>query len=75
VAPLTAQQTAAHKPAVEAAPTNQDIEALKRQIQALTGRQIAVQKQLDGIKAMVKAGSQAPAGAPAPPPKSRWLIR
>jgi protein-disulfide isomerase len=67
VAPLTAQQTAAHKPAAHAAPTIEDIEALKRQIQALTAGQIAVQKQLDEIRALLKAGPQAQAVAPAPP--------
>ena len=70
VLPLRAQQPAAQKPATQPAPTNQDIEALKRQIQALIAGQIAVQKQLDEIKAMLKAGAgaqaQAPAAAPAP---------
>lgn len=68
VAPLTAQQTAAYKPAIEAAATLEDIEALKRQIRVLTAGQIAVQKQLDEIKAMLKAGAQAQGAAPAPPP-------
>lgn len=70
VLPLRAQQPPAQKPAAQPAPTNQDIEALKRQIQALIAGQIAVQKQLDEIKAMLKAGAgaQAQAPAPAPPP-------
>jgi protein-disulfide isomerase len=69
VSPLAAQQAAAQKPAAQPAPTNQDIEALKRQIQALIAAQIAVQKQLDEIKAMLKAGAAAQGPAPqAPPP-------
>lgn len=66
--PLAAQQAAAQKPAQQPPPTNQDIEAIKRQIQALINAQLAVQKQLDEIKAMLKAGAGAPAAAPAPPP-------
>ena len=68
VAPLRAQQPPAQKPAAQPVPTNQDIEALKRQIQALIAGQIAVQKQLDEIKAMLKAGAGAQGQAPAPPP-------
>jgi protein-disulfide isomerase len=43
---------------------DQDMEALKRQIQALLAGQLAVQKQLDEIKALLKAAAP---GAPAPP--------
>jgi protein-disulfide isomerase len=70
VSPLAAQQAAAQTPSPQPPPTNQDIEAIKRQIQALIAAQIAVQKQLDEIKAMLKAGAgaQAQAAAPAPPP-------
>jgi protein-disulfide isomerase len=64
VSPLAAQQAAAQQPA----PTNQDVEAIKRQMQELIAAQIAVQKQLDEIKAMLKAGAGAPAQAPAPAP-------
>ena len=64
--PVTAQQP--QTPATQPAPTNQDIEALKRQIQALIAAQIAVQKQLDEIKTMLKAGAAAPAPAPAQAP-------
>jgi protein-disulfide isomerase len=63
--PLSAQQTT-QKSAPQPAPTNQDIEALKRQIQALIAAQMAVQKQLDEIKAMLKAGAGAQAPVPAP---------
>lgn len=68
VSPLAAQQAAAQKPTQQPPPTNQDIEALKRQIQALIAGQIAVQKQLDEIKAMLKAAAAAPAAAQAPAP-------
>lgn len=68
VSPLAAQQAAAQKPAQQPPPTNQDIEAIKRQIQALINAQLAVQKQLDEIKAMLKAGAGAPGAAPAPAP-------
>jgi protein-disulfide isomerase len=68
VSPLPAQQAAAQKPSPQPAPTNQDIEAIKRQMQALIAAQIAVQKQLDEIKAMLKAGAGAPAPAAAPAP-------
>ena len=65
---MAAQQAQAQKPAAQQpVVTNQDIEALKRQIQALIAGQIAVQKQLDEIKVMLKAGVGAPA-APAPAP-------
>jgi len=67
VSPLAAQQPAAQKPAPQPAPTNQDIEALKRQMQALIAAQLAVQKQLDEIKAMLKAGALAQAPAPPAP--------
>jgi protein-disulfide isomerase len=70
VSPLGAQPAAAQKPAQQPAPTNQDIEAIKRQIQALIAAQMAVQKQLDEIKAMLKAGAGAAAQAPAPAPAS-----
>jgi len=64
---LAAQQPQTLKPAAQQpAVTNQDIEALKRQIQALMAGQIAVQKQLDEIKLMLKAGVAAAAPAPAP---------
>jgi protein-disulfide isomerase len=67
---VAAQQPQTQKPAAQQpAATNQDIEALKRQIQALIAGQIAVQKQLDEIKGMLKAGVAAPApAAPAPAP-------
>ena len=65
---VSGQQSQTLKPAAQQpAVTNQDIEALKHQIQALIAGQIAVQKQLDEIKLMLKAGAAAPA-APAPAP-------
>lgn len=66
VSPLAGQQAAAQTPAPQPPPTNQDIEALRREMQALIAAQIAVQKQLDEIKAMLKAGAGVPAPAPAP---------
>lgn len=65
-----AQQPQTLKPAAQQpAVTNQDVETLKRQIQALIAGQIAVQKQLDEIKLMLKAGVAAAApAAPAPAP-------
>ena len=67
VSPIAAQQQAP-TPAPQPAPTSQDIEALKRQIQALLAGQIAVQKQLDAITAMLKAGAAAQGAAPPPAP-------
>jgi protein-disulfide isomerase len=67
VSPVRAQQQTPQKSA-QPAPTNQDIEAIKRQMQALIAAQLAVQKQLDEIKAMLKAGAGAPAQAAAPAP-------
>lgn len=64
---VAAEHAAAQKPA-QPPPTNQDIEAIKDQIQALINAQLAVQKQLDEIKAMLKAGAGAPPAAPAPAP-------
>jgi protein-disulfide isomerase len=67
VSPIWAEQ-APQKSAPQSAPTSQDIEALKRQIEALIAAQMAVQKQLDEIKAMLKAGAGAQAQAPMPAP-------
>jgi protein-disulfide isomerase len=47
-------------------PTNEDVEALKKQIQALVAGQIAIQKQLDEIKGMLRAAPAAAAPAPGP---------
>lgn len=64
---VAGQQPQTLKPAAQQpAVTNRDIEALKRQIQALIAGQIAVQKQLDDIKLMLKAGGAAAEPAPAP---------
>ena len=69
VSPLAAQTGRGAETSTAApAPTNQDIEALKRQMQALIAAQMAVQKQLDEIKAMLKAGAGAPAQAAHPVP-------
>lgn len=47
-----------------------DMEALKKQIQALAAGQIAIQKQLEEIRALLKERPAAAAAAPAPAPPS-----
>jgi len=46
--------------------TEQQLEELRRQMQALMAAQVAIQKQLDEIRALLKA--QQPQARPAPPP-------
>ena len=46
--------------------SSEDVEGLKKQIQALVAGQIAIQKQLDEIKAMLRAAPAAAAPAPGP---------
>ena len=47
--------------------SKEDVEALKKQIQELTAGQIAIQKQLEEIRALLKERPAAAAPAPAPP--------
>ena len=48
--------------------TTADVEALKKQIQALIAGQLAMQKQLDEIKTMIRAAPPSAPAAPAPSP-------
>jgi protein-disulfide isomerase len=68
VTPLAVAVLLAALPLSAAQASKEDVEALKKQIQELTAGQVAIQKQLEEIRALLKERPAAAAPAPAPPP-------
>jgi protein-disulfide isomerase len=66
VTPLAVAVLLAALPLSAAQASKEDVEALKKQIQDLTAGQIAIQKQLEEIRALLKERPAAAAPAPAP---------